>query len=69
LFFSADIRERGVAVGSSTALQSLEVEVSIPFGVTGIFNPFGRTMALWSTQPLTEMSNRNISWAMNATIA
>jgi hypothetical protein len=34
-------------------------------GVTGIFhwhNPFGRTMALGSTQPLTEMSTRNISW-------
>jgi hypothetical protein len=34
-------------------------------GVNGIFychNRFGRTMALGSTQPLTEMSNRNISW-------
>jgi hypothetical protein len=38
---------------------------SIPDGVTGIFhrhNRFGRTMALGSTQPLTEMSTRNISW-------
>ena len=38
---------------------------SIPDGVTGIFhrhNPSGRTMALGLTQPLTEMSNRNISW-------
>jgi hypothetical protein len=37
---------------------------SIPDGVVGIFhwhNPFGRTMALGSTQPLTEMSTRNIS--------
>jgi hypothetical protein len=25
-------------------------------------NPFGRTMALGSTQPLTKMSTRNISW-------
>jgi hypothetical protein len=25
-------------------------------------NPSGRTMALGSTQPLTEMSTRNISW-------
>jgi len=35
------------------------------FGVIGIFqwhNPSGRTMALWSTQPLTEMSTRYISW-------
>jgi hypothetical protein len=33
--------------------------------VIGIFhwhNPFGRTMALGSTQPLTEMNIRNISW-------
>jgi hypothetical protein len=28
-------------------------------------NPFGRTMALWSTQPLTEISTRNISWGVN----
>jgi len=25
-------------------------------------NPSGRTMALGSTQPLTEMSSRNVSW-------
>jgi hypothetical protein len=34
-------------------------------GVTGIFhwrNPFGRTMALGSTHPLTEMITTNISW-------
>jgi hypothetical protein len=38
---------------------------SIPDGVIGFFhwhNPFGRTMALGSTQPLTEMSTKNISW-------
>ena len=38
---------------------------SIPDGVIGIFhfhNPSGRTMVLGSTQPLTEMSTRNISW-------
>jgi len=36
-----------------------------PEGVIGFFhrhNPFGRTMALGSTQPLTEMSTRNVSW-------
>ena len=35
---------------------------SIPDGVFGIFNlhnPSGRTMALRSAQPLTEMSTRN----------
>jgi hypothetical protein len=37
---------------------------SIPDGVTGIFHiydPSGCTMALGLTQPLTEMSTRNIS--------
>jgi hypothetical protein len=29
-------------------------------------NPFGRTMAMGSTQPLTEMSTRNISWGVKA---
>jgi hypothetical protein len=42
-----------------------KVAGSIPDGVIGIFhwhNPSGRTMVLGSTQPLTEMSTRNISW-------
>ena len=42
-----------------------KVAGSIPDGVIGIFhwrNPSGRTMALGSTQPLTEMSTGNISW-------
>jgi hypothetical protein len=42
-----------------------QVASSIPDGVIGIFqwhNPCGRTMALGSTQPLTEMSTRCISW-------
>ena len=45
--------------------KSLKVAGSIPDGVVRIFhwhNPSGRTMALGSTQPLTEMSTRNISW-------
>jgi len=44
---------------------SRKVAGPIPDGVTGIFhwhNPPGRTMALGSTQPLTEVSTRNISW-------
>ena len=44
---------------------SRKVAGSIPDGVTGIFqwlNPSGRTMALGSTEPLTEMSTRNSSW-------
>jgi hypothetical protein len=47
-----------------------QVAGSIPDGVSGNFfhwhNPVGRTMALGSTQPLTEMSTRNISWGVNA---
>ena len=44
---------------------SRKVAGSIPDYVTGIFhwhNPSGRTMTLALTQPLTEMSTRNISW-------
>ena len=44
---------------------SRKVAGSIPDGVIGIFhwrNRSGRTMALGFTQPLTEMSARNISW-------
>jgi len=42
-----------------------KVAGSISDGVTGIFhwhNPSGRTITLGSTQPLTNMSTRNISW-------
>ena len=44
---------------------SRKVAGSIPDGVIGIFrwhNPSGRTMALGLTQPLTEISTRNVSW-------
>ena len=44
---------------------SRKVAGSIPDGVIEIFhwhNLSGRTMALGLTQPLTEMSTRNISW-------
>jgi hypothetical protein len=43
-----------------------KVASSIPDVVIGTFhrhNPSDRTMALRSTQPLTEMSTRSISWA------
>jgi membrane-bound lytic murein transglycosylase B len=42
-----------------------KVAGSIPDGVMEFFidiNPSDRTMALGSTQPLTEMSTRSISW-------
>jgi hypothetical protein len=53
------------AVGRGTAIQVGRSRVRFPKGVIGIFhwhNPSGRTMALGLTQPLTEMSTRNISW-------
>jgi hypothetical protein len=46
-----------------------KVAGSIPDGVMECFidiNPSDRTMALGSTQPLTEMSTRCISWGVNA---
>jgi hypothetical protein len=46
---------------------SRKVAVSIPEGVTEIFhrlNPSGHTMALGSTQPLTEISTSGISWGI-----
>jgi len=45
-------------------VEALRYKRSIPDGVTGIFhwrNPSGRTMALGSTQPLTEINTRNMS--------
>jgi len=48
---------------------SRKVAGSIPDVVIGIFrwrNPWDRTMALGLTQPLREMSTRNISWGVNA---
>jgi hypothetical protein len=46
-----------------------KVAGSIRDGVIGIYhghNPSGRTIALGSDQPLTEMSTRNISWEVQA---
>jgi len=48
---------------------SRKVASSIPDVVIGIFhrqNPSGRTVALMSTQPLTEMITRNISSVVKA---
>jgi hypothetical protein len=45
-----------------------QVAGSLPNGATGYFhwhNPFVRTTALGSTQPLTETSTRNLSWGVN----
>jgi hypothetical protein len=48
-----------------SALQGRKIVGSIPDNVIGIFhcyNSSGRTMSLGLTQPLTEMSTRNILW-------
>jgi len=47
---------------------SRKVKGSIPAGLIGIlhWHPSGRTMALGSNQPLTEMCTRNISWGVKA---
>ena len=59
--------KRGTAVAQwlKCCATSRKVAGSIPYGVTEIVhrhNPSDRTMALGSTQPLTEVSTRNISW-------
>jgi hypothetical protein len=51
--------------GARGGLQTGRSRVSNPDMVIGIFqwlNPSGRTMVLWSTQPLTEITTRDISW-------
>jgi hypothetical protein len=60
-------QQRGHAVSQQLrhCATNRKVAASIPDGVTGIFywnNPSGRTMALGSTQPLTEMITRYILW-------
>jgi hypothetical protein len=54
---------RGNVVGWGTMLQAGRSRVRFPMR-SGFFNwrnPSGRTMALGSTQPLTEMNTRNLS--------
>jgi len=51
---------------------SRKVASSIPDGIIGIFlwhNPSSRTMALGSTELLSEMNTRNIFWRENVTVA
>jgi len=54
-----------VAQWLSCCATNRKIGVLVPAGVIGIFrwhNPSDRTMSLGSTQPLTEMSARSISW-------
>ena len=60
-------RSMGTAVAQSLrcCAANRKVAGSIPNSVTGIFhwhNPSDHTMDLGSTQPLTEMNTRRISW-------
>jgi hypothetical protein len=55
----------GGAVGRGTALQAWKSRVRFPvmsFGVFRSHNTSGRNMTLGSTQLVTEMSTRYISW-------
>jgi hypothetical protein len=63
---------RGGAIGWGTALQAGKFAGSIPDGVMGLFlwlKPYSRAMFQGSTQPLTEMSTRTISWRVKAASA
>ena len=55
-----------------SCVTSQKVTDSIPDGVIGIFhghNPSSCTMVLGLTQPLTEMSTRNISCGVKVAVA
>jgi hypothetical protein len=63
---------RGHAVGWGTALQAGRSRPWFSMVSIWIFhwhNPYICTMVLGSTQPLTKMSTRNISWWVNAAVA
>jgi len=69
--FMGHLRKSGTRWRSSLrhCATSRKVAGSIPDGVVGSFhwhNPSGLTMALGLTQPLTEMSTRNIFWRVKA---
>ena len=57
--FIAPLLRTAVAQWLRCCATNRKVAGSIPAGVSGFFD---RTMALGSTQPLTEMSTRSISW-------
>jgi hypothetical protein len=65
MFIRAKYWGTAVAQWLRYCVTNQKVAGSIPDGVMEFFidiNPSDRTMALGSTQPLTEMSTRSISW-------
>ena len=71
IVFGKDRKSRGTRWRSRLrhCVTNRKVAGLITDGVIGIFhghNPSDRTMALGLTQPVTEMSNRNISWWVKA---
>jgi hypothetical protein len=64
-----NVRVTAVAQWLMYCATSQKVASSIPDGLLDFFidiNPSDRAMALGSTQPLTEMNTRFISWGLNA---
>jgi hypothetical protein len=61
----------GGTVGLGTALQARRMQIQLPMGSLrfSIENPSSHTVALGSTQPLTEISTRNISCGVKAASA
>jgi hypothetical protein len=66
IIYTTPPEDRGTrwSSGWGTVLQTGRSQYRFPMLSLEFFidNPSGRTMALGSTQPLTEMSTRNISW-------
>ena len=65
VFLISNCQRYAVAQWLRRCASNRKVAGSIPDGVIGILhwhNPSDRTMALGSTEPLTEMSTRSISW-------
>jgi hypothetical protein len=63
LFIQQYVGARGIVVGRGTLLQAGKSPVRVPdeLDFLNLLNPSSRTMALGSTQPLTEISTRNLS--------
>ena len=65
-------RPTGIRSPDRPARSSVAIPTELPgppkhsYNIEITHNPSGRTMALGLSQPLTEMSTRNISWGVKA---